>query len=94
MGKYKSWGVHFTNDIDYAGNFRCQECDWPGSSACWHKTDKHIIGFSKDFNPTDSMQKFGKLIIKCPRCHEKFWFHINGYVADSLIDEGLWKGDQ
>jgi hypothetical protein len=63
----RSWGVVYQSGIRRSNDHECQNCEKSlfGSD--------HLVGF--DYSPEGS-EKIGKLIVECPDCGERFWWHI------------------
>lgn len=81
--EFKSWGVNiYNNGVRYSKGLNCPQCGWDWWDELPEESGKYIVGFS--INPlflsfsTDHM--VGALIIECPRCFPKFWFHVAEYM--------------
>jgi hypothetical protein len=70
MSILRPWGVVWNESIPYAKNWRCQFCAW---ECVLGKTDwyKYVVGFEFDQNNRE------RIILECPQCFEKFWFHCD-----------------
>lgn len=88
MSKYGSWGVHIS-DIPYSGNWCCKGCYYDFSPT--NRFLSCIVGFSTDVPGLRSLGvvKAGGIIMECPICHEKIWFHVNNALIEGLIDSGI-----
>ena len=82
----RSWGVTWSPDIKYSPNYRCPNCDESYMSD--RRREEYIIGFSVD-QPFVSSQMIntviGILIIECPGCFSKFWFHLIDLQLDRCV---------
>ncbi len=76
MNELNSWGVLWNESVPYASDWCCQHCGWEClvGKFDWYK---FIVGFDAGtWTPP-------KIVIECPECFEKFWFHCGGLI-DSL----------
>lgn len=69
----------------------CPNCNW-SPMACYKTTGepwhRHIVGFTTDCPPSQTLalkmfgfgydvkERLGAVIIECPQCFSKFWFHL------------------
>ncbi|MBI4120089.1 MAG: hypothetical protein HY454_01350 [Parcubacteria group bacterium] len=90
----RSWGVSLTEDIPKSMDYECLDCGW----GCWI-TDAWkngwAIGFDSDLSRGRVSTKdyvVGQLIIECPKCFSKFWFHITERNVQNMKRLGLWPG--
>ena len=69
----KSWGVALNDSIPRAAGWDCQnkDCGWKCAVLYRYWYD-NIVGYEHD-----SCTGEGKVIIECPCCFEKFWFHFD-----------------
>ncbi len=86
--KWQSWGVFYTSEIPQSKDWRCLECGW--SFYDYEPTlDKYrfVVGFSTEM-PCYSTQYgiVGILIVECPKCFSKFFFHVQGLLLDMVVD--------
>ncbi len=82
MSKRVGWGTFYTPDIRYAGGWQCLDCNYDFG---YPNSVKVVIGFSTDspkFTGNDKM--VGIVIVECPKCFEKFWFHITEDLYECL----------
>ncbi|MBI2454355.1 MAG: hypothetical protein HYV54_02185 [Parcubacteria group bacterium] len=83
--EFISWGVKYSSDIPHSADLRCLECRW--SLARVESSERFIVGFSTDGSlmkiPFFGVGKIvGGIIIECPECFSKFWFHVSEDLAD------------
>ena len=51
------------------------------------KAIKSIVGFDVDppHGSRVNLGSIGALVIECPQCYEKFWFHVSPRLLESLL---------
>lgn len=67
----RPWGTQYTPDIPRGGDWCCEKCFWPIEDE--DNWDKFIVGVTKE---CPSSNWTWAVVIECPKCHEKLWFHI------------------
>lgn len=67
------WGVSWSQAFYYSADYVCQ-CGWNFMGVGLHKV-QHIVGFSRSCPISGSKPSAGVVIVECPHCFEKFWFH-------------------
>lgn len=74
----KSWGVNYSQAVNYIQSYVCSDCDFDYLNFQRGGYYKHIVGFSPDppFQPVNS-NSVGLVIVECPNCFTKCWFHID-----------------
>src|SRR3989344_7813658 len=82
------WGES-TEGIQYSVNTDCKKCGWDflAKKLKSRKNFDQIVGFCQaPFDRAESkgsQKSLGVLVIECPRCFEKFWFHARTYLVNS-----------
>lgn len=71
MPGLKSWGVQYNPSMYHALDLSCV-CGW---SALLNRYHDHVVGFTLDVSPVCEIGA-GIIVLECPRCFTKFWFHI------------------
>lgn len=93
----RPWGVFYTPDVRYAGDWKCHDC---GYNFFGSNLIGAIVGFTEDAPTTRtnihrSGGIIGAFILECPQCFVKSYFH----AAKSLVEIAMedcpnWpKGD-
>lgn len=87
--KFRSWGVTFsTSIIPYAANLACQNCGkYNFLDPRGHY--EQIVGFS--LGDPWSKGNIGVIILECPFCFEKFWFHVRSESSLRLYESACPK---
>jgi hypothetical protein len=82
----RSWGVVWNESIPRASAWYCLNCGWQClvGGFNWYK---YVIGF--DSGPYGHP----KIIIECPECFEKFWFHCQDFVDSLMRDCPNWPDE-
>ena len=80
--EFKAWGQLYRPGIKRGDGSVCPECGWDmhESTAQLPSRLKAIIGFSLEQPATtraflSDVKRIGIIIIECPECFEKFWYH-------------------
>ena len=88
----RSWGVPLTEDVPKSKDFKCLDCRWE----CWIMNalkNGWVIGFDSDLSHgrvSTRNHVVGQVIIECPRCFLRFWFHITEHNVQNMKRFGLW----
>lgn len=94
MKQIRSWGVIWSEAIPRAGDWRCQnsECRWDFNAE--DDSAQYVVGFTTDGAYPSSLggeMRVGRIIIECPDCFEKFYFHVTADTVDSIRDNcAVW----
>jgi hypothetical protein len=84
-----SWGVTWTYAIPHSIDHDCEGCGkWSFSGGAQEDINR-IVGFEYAPEPGFMSEKVGKLIVECPKCGSKFWWHIRIDTVTVLRDRGL-----
>lgn len=98
---YKAWGEPYKPGFEEsrAGNGSCPD------PSCWEQYDtwydspldywQHVVGFSPE-QPITSARKdvcIGILIVECPGCYKKYWFHAVERDREIGMQLGKWPKD-
>ena len=81
MSEFKSWGERYSPSLYHAMDLAC-ECGHWGFDFIM-KIDQ-VVGFSLDGPPSSSGLDIGIVIVECPLCFSKFWFHVREILADKM----------
>ena len=90
MPELKSWGITWTPEIPYSGDWCCRNCGW------YLPFGKKFFDYFTGFLYEPQLKAFGtkiagKIIIECPRCHKVFWFHIGVESVEDAISAQKWS---
>lgn len=97
MPTYRSWGQVFNPSFRHSGGDACPSCLWELSGWAQDGTQlpkgywTYVVGFTLDAPPSvwpDIV--VGALIIECPQCFEKFWFHCTKEMLKTAVRLGAW----
>ena len=77
----RSWGITWTRGIRHSVDHDCQNCNqWSYRPSIHNPQDwNQIVGF--DHAP-ERGTIIGKLIVECPVCGEKMWWHTRVAPVD------------
>ena len=87
----KPWGQVYHSGIKYSDDWNCPSGDWGWlqSFDLLFPNDryKNVIGFSPNqpFLTHHIEGSVGIAILECPKCFEKFWFHISTDKIENYI---------
>jgi hypothetical protein len=87
--EYKAWGIAYNPAFQRAPDYQCQNCGWEFVSPYIRReiTFAAMVGFSPDMPTHPNKPKcVGILILECPDCFEKFWFHTTKEWLELLED--------
>jgi len=77
--EFVAWGEKYHPDIKYSSSWGCPCGKW-GWFTGFIKDNPygHVVGFSPEqpFPTHHEEGSAGIIILECPRCFKKFWFHI------------------
>lgn len=86
---FRSFGISVYHlGVEYSAGWICDECDWQIEKFKFVEWRKFVVGFSRNApkNPdrpetpdelkTPDNEYIGGIVIECPRCSRKFWFHV------------------
>lgn len=86
--RFTSWGEIITPEMsNHSISFNCLVCDfgngWP------EKMYPYVVGYMRETS-------FGSILVcECPKCFEKFWFHMDDrYARASAFRIKRWPKDQ
>ncbi|MBI4155800.1 MAG: hypothetical protein HY507_01035 [Candidatus Zambryskibacteria bacterium] len=91
MSEIQSWGVSYNPAMTHAMDYECK-CGWSWIQAAMAHSQgnryEQIVGFdtNQPFQTARAAYSIGIVIIECPRCFRKFWFHIELEKADTYRD--------
>jgi hypothetical protein len=90
--EFESWGIQVGHPgVAYSRGWDCTECKWRIENYRMIEWQQFAVGFSKDVpeNPDRSTETkmAGGIVIQCPRCSKKFWFHISLELMEAIHDE-------
>ncbi len=79
---YDSWGL-FEESANRSRDWGCPNCDWRDLGTVLFR---QVVGFRAHTPYEDSLGtvKMGLLIIECPRCFEKYFFHVDKNFAQRV----------
>lgn len=71
----RSWGKQYHQGIRYAPDYGCPKCGWPHPMfpGGFEKVLAHIVGYT---DASTAKQQCGGIVVECPKCFTKFWFHL------------------
>lgn len=81
-----NWGESLSPEIPYSRELCCKKCDWStyGSRPSW---ENFVCGFSTNCPPrppASFTREVGAIIVECPKCFSKFWFHATELTLSHL----------
>ena len=82
------WGES-VEGITYSVGLDCRECGWdfPQEVISSRETFNCIVGFREapfgGWSSEGTQRSLGALVLECPRCFSKFWFHAREYLVNS-----------
>lgn len=88
---YKNWGVQADEQAQCYYNFNWPKCN---HKDCDYEIEddiaSYLVGFTnkqKEYKKTGgrNRDKLGVLVIKCPDCHQLYWFHTDSIYVDSIF---------
>ncbi len=83
---WKTWGVRYNQDFPYSKDWRCRECGWSFFDEDTEKSGPCVVGFSTDYTVHSSQFGVaGVLIVECPKCFSKFFFHVTHLLLKSVV---------
>ncbi len=90
MSELKSWGVVWTEAIPYSARWECKnpECYWRPTLGM--RLYDHMVGFAHEPIVKRDQSIAGKMIVECPRCFEKFWFHVHDMNVEDMMVSKNW----
>jgi hypothetical protein len=70
------WGIQWSPRIKH-GNYKCPSCSWDLLNNTFEQC-LHTVGFSIEcpHRRPDRTPDVGCIIVRCPKCVEYFWNHI------------------
>ena len=85
MINWRSWGLSWNESFCRTIDWECRQCGWSYFSHNRVERAKYVVGFSTNQPfPSGQIGIVGILIVECPNCFSKFWFHI---PEDNLIKQ-------
>lgn len=90
MELLRSWGVAYSSAMPHSATYDCPECGWGvGIGQLIAKSMiPYMVGFSTVLRKNNEFP--GGLIIECPACFCKFWFHLPQSNIDVLKYLNAW----
>lgn len=72
-----AWGEQWHEDIRHAKDFSCRGCGWRWMRAPIEEQYTCVAGWNPRPPSPSRVGNRGMVIIECPICFEKFWFHLD-----------------
>jgi len=102
MNPIKSWGEPYIAGMEHSSDANCSNpsCDWKLTK--WSHIDgsalpqgwcTYIIGFSIEVPRSMRSSKVGGLIIECPKCFTKYFYHVRIDSIEMCKIKGKWPTD-
>lgn len=92
---FKTWGDVWSPSMFHARDYHCV-CGWRSDALGGGIADLPaqelstvLRGFSKG-GSHNRLGFLGMIVLECPRCFEKFWFHITEYTVYAFEARGVW----
>ncbi len=82
MSEKWTFGFEYNASIPYSSSWGCPHCQhFSIVGEEFGRMTKCVVGISEENVPTElHSDEFGNnfiVIIECPKCFKKFWFHVN-----------------
>jgi len=85
MPELRSWGFDQIETIPHSDAWTCPypNCGKDGmGDADW---EEYLVGFrASDNQPSDYNDRAGELILECPNCLRRYWFHTTLSLAQDM----------
>ena len=86
-----NWGEEIPDGALKITKDECPSCDFQPAKGHNHPYN-FVVGFRE--NPpsksSDPIRRPYALVVQCPKCHQKFWFHIGDEEVAGLIRRQKW----
>lgn len=69
------WGERYNTSQPYALDHDCPNCEWRPKFPDVYS--KFATGFDPNCPPSKRENWCGAMVIECPECFTKYWFHVN-----------------
>lgn len=85
---YKSWGVGIEG-VPCSKSWRCLNCGFDFDRG-GRLLGSAVVGFSKEkWSISGPFERLGGIIMECPNCFEKIWFHVDKRLIEHLMEQGI-----
>jgi len=79
----RTWGHVLDESVQHSQDLRCPNCGYDFDDQTWGGYFPNVIGFSQVIFHEN---KVGELILECPDCHARLWFHITRSWLNAAIE--------
>lgn len=85
---YESWGASIEG-VPCSKGWDCLNCGFKFDRG--HKLlGSAVVGFSRDkWSISGPYERLGGVIMECPNCFEKVWFHVDKRLIEHLMNQGV-----
>lgn len=74
---FQSWGEPWNQSIRHSTDWNCDKCNWSFLDQHPLPQIQYVVGFSTNIPiPSHQHDVVGILIVECPNCFSKFFFHL------------------
>ncbi len=92
---YREFGIFVGHlGVRYSAGWECYECGWDLTKFEIEEWKQFVVGFSKKVPETPRIpipeiprDHIGEIVIECPQCSKRFWFHVNLIVMRNIFPE-------
>lgn len=83
-----AWGEQWHPGISRSKDWICDNCNWSWMRANSDTQDQCIVGWNPDPPMPSNTRGAGMVIVECPKCFEKFWFHLEPICLECAEENG------